>query len=185
MIIEPFDPDRHDRSSFSTGVKAVDNFFQRTAKKLSQANSIRVFVMRQDGPEVMGFYALNAHSITYQDLPPTFARNRPAHGHIPAAFIAMIGVDARAQGRGYGGDLLVDALLRILKASNSLGIAVVVLDILDDGDPEAKARRKALYSRYGFIALSRQPDRMILPVATIRRLLDPAEAHSAPSGIPG
>jgi ribosomal protein S18 acetylase RimI-like enzyme len=168
--IEPFDPARHDRDGFACGVGAVDNFFKRTANKLAKADNLRVFVMVATDGRIIGFYALNAHAVVYTDLPPSFARTRPGHGQIPAAFIAMIGVDRRFAGRGHGGDLLVDALKRIARAADALGIAVVLLDILDDGDSAAVARRKALYGSYGFQPLPSNPLRLFLPVATVRSL---------------
>ena len=167
LAIEPFDPDRHDRTAFSCGVEQVDNFFKRTANKLAKAGNLRIFVMVDAQGGIVGFHAINAHSVDYRDLPQRFARSRPGHGSIPAAYISMIGVDRRHAGQGYGGDLLADALKRIAHASESLGIAVVMLDILDDGDPGLVARRKALYEGYGFASLPSDPLRMFLPVATI------------------
>jgi ribosomal protein S18 acetylase RimI-like enzyme len=118
-----------------------------------------------------GFYALNAHAIDYSELPTKCARTRPGHGSIPAAYISMIGVDARHQGHGYGGDLLVDALTRIIQAADAIGIAVVILDVLDDGDAEQVARRKLLYQSYGFQPLPSRPLRLYLPLATLRQLI--------------
>jgi ribosomal protein S18 acetylase RimI-like enzyme len=168
LRIERFDPQRHERESFSCGAPTVDNFFRRTANKLAQANHLRVYVLVGDDRTVIGFYAVNAHSVSYTELPAAFARNRPGHGQIPAAYIAMIGVDRRHAGKGYGGDLLVDALKRIATAADAIGLAVVMLDILDDGDSEAIARRRRLYQSYGFQPLSSNPLRHVLSVATIR-----------------
>lgn len=172
FIIEPFDPNKHDRTAFSCGVEQVDNFFRKTANKLSKADNTRIYVMTSADGAVIGFYALNAHAVDYQDLPQKFARTRPSHGSIPAAFLSMIGVDQRYAGKGYGGDLLVDALFRIATAAQSIGIAVVILDVLDDGNVDLVARRKALYAKYGFQPLTSNPLRMFLPVATVRKLLD-------------
>jgi ribosomal protein S18 acetylase RimI-like enzyme len=169
--IEPFDPERHDREDFSCGVEQVDNFLKRTANKLAKADNLRVFVMVAADGAAIGFYALNAHAVSYADLPHKFARTRPSHGNIPAAYISMIGVDRRFAGRGYGGDLLVDALKRIMLAADALGIAVVMLDVLDDGDPVQVARRKALYEGHGFQPLASNPLRLFLPVATVRNLM--------------
>ena len=170
--IEPFDPERHDREGFACGVEQVDNFFKRTANKLAKADNLRVFVMvAAEGP-VIGFYALNAHAVSFAELPPKFARTRPSHGNIPAAYISMIGVDQRFAGRGYGGDLLVDALKRIARAADALGIAVVVLDVLDDGDADLVSRRKALYEGFGFAPLPSNPLRLFLPLGIVRRLID-------------
>ena len=99
---------------------------------------------------MIGFYSINAHSVRYGDLPRRFARTRPSHGNIPAVYISMIGRDERFRGQGYGGDLLVDALKCVALVAESLGIAVVMLDVLDCGDPERVARRKALYEGFGF-----------------------------------
>ena len=169
IVIEPLDPAKHDRAAFSCGIDQVDNFFRRIANKLAKAGNVRTFVMVGEG-ELIGFYATNAHAIDYTELPERFARTRPAHGSIPAAYIAMIGVDGRFQGRGYGGDLLVNCLARLAGAAEALGIAVVMLDVLDCGDPEKVARRLALYTSYGFEPLPSNGLRLFLPMATVRML---------------
>ncbi|MFV1920975.1 GNAT family N-acetyltransferase [Sphingomonas sp. MJ1 (PH-R8)] len=169
--IEPHDPAQHDRAAFSCGTAQVDNFFRQAANKLTRAGNLRTFVMVDPSGAVIGFYAVNAHAIDYAELPDRFARTRPAHGSIPAAYIAMIGVDRRFQGRGYGGDLLLDCLARLAHAADALGIAVVMLDVLDCGNPEQVAKRGALYTGYGFQPLPSHPLRLFLPMATVRALL--------------
>jgi GNAT superfamily N-acetyltransferase len=171
FIIEPFDPARHDRAGFSCGIEQVDNFFKKTANKLAKAGNLRMFVMSDAEGKIIGFHALNAHAVDHIDLPPTYARTRPGHGQIPAAYISMIGVDQRHQGQGFGGDLLVDSLTRIAHAADAIGIAVAMLDILDCGDPDQVERRKRLYQGYGFIPLPSNPLRLFIPVATVRQLL--------------
>ncbi|WP_126174495.1 GNAT family N-acetyltransferase [Altericroceibacterium xinjiangense] len=169
-VIELLDPAKHDRAAFSCGITQVDNFFRRTANKLAKADNVRTFVMVGPGDELIGFYATNAHAIDYTELPDRFARNRPAHGSIPAAYISMIGVDSRFQGQGYGGDLLVDCLMRLAGAADVLGIAVVILDVLDCGDPQKVAKRLTLYTSYGFEPLPSNGLRLFLPIAAVRML---------------
>lgn len=170
-FIEPFDPDKHDRTAFSCGVDQVDNFFKKTANKLAKADNIRLWVMTAPEGEVIGFYATNAHSLDYAELPARYARARPGHGRIPAAYISMIGVNGRFQGRGFGGDLLVDCLRRLAQASEAVGLAVVILDVLDCGDPDKTSRRLALYQAYGFEPLTSNPLRLFLPIATVRQIV--------------
>lgn len=170
--IEPFDPARHDRTAFSCGVDQVDNFFRKTANKLVKADNLRVFVMVAALGQVIGFYAINAHRIDYAELPEKYARNRPRHGSIPAIYISMIGVDARFAGHGYGGDLLADCLIRIARIADDLGVAVVMLDVLDCGNPELVEKRKRLYMGYGFMSLPTNDMRLFLPLATVRQLID-------------
>jgi ribosomal protein S18 acetylase RimI-like enzyme len=171
LVIEAFDPMLHDRTAFSCGVEQVDSFFKRTANKLASADNLRVFVLATEAHNVIGFYAVNAHAVDYENLPARYARTRPGHGSIPAAYISMMGVDARHAGKGYGGHLLADALKRIAAVAQNLGVAVVMLDVLDDGDADSIARRQALYARYGFMPLPSNPLRLFLPVATISTLL--------------
>ncbi|HEX8415498.1 MAG TPA: GNAT family N-acetyltransferase [Sphingomicrobium sp.] len=171
IVIEPLDPAKHDREAFACGIEQVDNFFRRTANKLTKAGNVRTFVMVGSESELIGFYATNAHSIDFSELPDRFARTRPSHGSIPAAYISMIGVDSRFQGRGYGGDLLVDCLTRLASAADALGIAVVMLDVLDCGNPEKIAKRRALYTSYGFEPLPSNELRLFLPIAVVRTLI--------------
>ncbi|EAV43544.1 putative histone acetyltransferase-related protein [Stappia aggregata IAM 12614] len=121
--------------------------------------------------QLLGFYAVNAHSVDYAELPKKYARTRPSHSSIPAAFISMIGVDQRFQGNGLGGILLVDALKKLARASETLGIAVVLMDVLDCGNEEATKRRLALYTGYGFSKLENAPLRLFLPIQDARALL--------------
>lgn len=169
-LIEPLDPARHDRAGFSCGVEQVDNFLRKTANKLAEADNLRVFVMTQDGRSIIGFYAINAHAMRYDDLPPAYARRRPGHGYIPAAYISMIGRDKRYAGQAIGGHLLIDCLLRIASAADQIGLSVIVLDVLDCGDAQRTAKRAELYTGYGFQPLPSKPMRMFLPVATVRKM---------------
>ena len=174
--IEPFDPDKHDRAAFSCGVEQVDNYFRKTANKLAKAGNVRLFVMVAPDGGLIGFYAVNAHAVDYTDLPKKYARTRPSHGSIPAAYISMIGRDRRYSGGGYGGDLLVDALRRIAGAAEDLGLAVVMLDVLDCGDPARVRRRKALYEGYGFASLPSNELRMFMPLTTVQALINEIDA---------
>jgi ribosomal protein S18 acetylase RimI-like enzyme len=169
--IEPFDGARHNRADFACGIVQVDNYFKKTASKLAKADYVRLYVMTAADGALIGFYALNAHAVDYRDLPTGYARSRPRHGSIPAAYLSMIGRDRRYAGRGFGGDLLVDALRRIDRAADALGIAVVMLDVLDCGDPERVSRRKGLYERYGFLSLPSNPLRMFMPLKAVRAMV--------------
>jgi len=175
--IEPFDQNKHDRTAFSCGVDQVDNYFTRTANKLAKAGNARLFVMVSPDDELIGFYATNAHAVDYSELPAKYARTRPGHGSIPAAYISMIGVDQRFSGDRYGDDLLVDALTRIARAADEIGISVVMLDVLDCGDPDLVEKRKKLYTSFGFTSLPSNELRFFMPMATVRLLTEPDEEN--------
>lgn len=167
MRIERLDPSVHDRTQFASGIPAVDNFFARTANKLQRANNLRVFVLLADNGDILGFYALNAFAMDYRDLPDSFARARANHGTIPAAFVAMMGIDARHQGKRLGKHILSDACARAVRAAEHLGLAAIVLDVLDCGDEERVRRRHRFYTSFGFIPLPVNPMRMYLPISAV------------------
>lgn len=149
--VEPFDPARHIRDGFSSGVASVDNYLKLTARKLSAAHATAVFVIADGENKIVGFYALASISIDASEIGSTktdklFGR----FNAVPATLIAMLGVDHCWQGQGVGKMLLADALRRAHAASLQVGSYCVVLDVLDDGKPEAVAKRIALYAGMGF-----------------------------------
>jgi ribosomal protein S18 acetylase RimI-like enzyme len=115
--------------------------------------------------------------VRYEELPEKYAKNRPGHGYISAGFISMMGRDERFRGNGHGTVLLSDALKRYVQASEILAMPIIMLDVLDCGDPERTARRKALYESFGFQSLESHPSRMFIPIQTVRDAL--AEAYSS------
>jgi hypothetical protein len=69
----------------------------------------------------------------------------------------------------------VRAIARALAgAAERIGLAVVMLDILDCGDPELVERRRRLYTGYGFQPLPSNPPRLFMPVASILAFVDAA-----------
>jgi hypothetical protein len=80
--VEPFDPERHDRSGFSCGVEAVDNYFKKTANKLAEAGNVRLFVMVSAEQALIGFYAIN-HTPSIIAICPG-ALPAPCHGTVPS-----------------------------------------------------------------------------------------------------
>ncbi len=171
--IEPFDPARHDRTAFSCGSDRIDNYLKRTAKKHQKDDFARVFVAVAPGEtSILGYYAINAHGVEARDLPATLSRKAPRHGYVPAAYLSIIAVDQRVQGQGLGQVLLVDALKRMLPLSEEIGLAVVILDVLEDGGAEEIARRTRFYERLGFQSMPSRPTRMFFSMKNIRVALE-------------
>jgi len=171
IVIEPFDPGRHNRSGFSCGTDRLDNFLRFTARKRQKDDFTRVFVaVAQGSPEVLGYYALNAHAVSTSDLGPDRPRRAPDTGSIPALYLSMIAVDRSRQGKGLGSDLAVDALARARNVAGEVGLKLVVLDVIDDGGSEAFARRREFYRRLGFRSFQDRPERMFIAIDTIRAM---------------
>ena len=171
-VIEPFDPARHDRSAFSCGVEQVDNFFRKTANKLVKAGNLRVFVLTLP----RGRRSVFMRSTHTRSIMPICQQDMREIGRamvrFPAVYISMIGVESRSSGgKGYGGDLLADCLKRIARIADNLGVAAVMLDVLDCGNADLTQRRQRICEAYGFMPLPSNSMRLFLPVATIEQLL--------------
>ncbi len=169
FTIQPFDPKTHDRAAFSCGVPQIDNYLKLTAKKGSKADVVRIWVVIDTDNSIVGFYGINMHAIDVKDMPRAYEKKAGKHGLLPAAFIAMIGVDKTQQGYGIGSALVADALSRIARVSEEIGTCVIILDVFDDGDADTVAKRKKYYEEFGFLPLPDQPLRLFMPVQTARK----------------
>ena len=173
ISIEPLDPQRHDRAAFSCGTNRLDNFLKRTARKHQAGDFTRVWVATESGrADILGFYAMNAHSLEGEALPAHLTRNAPRSGGIPAVYLSMIAVDRHYQSQGLGRILLADALKRSAAVAEQIGLKAVVLDVIEDGGPEITEKRRAFYAAMGFQPLLTRPLRMFISIEMIRKALD-------------
>ena len=84
----------------------------------------------------------------------------------------MIAVDRSRQGCGLGSELAVDALSRARNIADRVGLKLVVLDVIYDGGKEVFERRAKFYRRLGFQSFQDRPERMFIPLSTIRAMFD-------------
>ena len=129
----------------------------------------RVWVATEgEREEILGYYALNAHSLEGEGLPSSLTKHAPRSGSIPTIYLSMIAVDRRHQRRGIGRLLLADALQRALSAANQIGLKAVVLDVIEDGGPDITEKRREFYVAMGFHSIPARPSRMFISIDTVR-----------------
>ena len=143
-------------ADFDCGVDSLNDWLGKRAWKNQVLGGSRTFVVC-DGEVVIGYYCLSSAAIDRIELPKSRQRNMP--DPIPAVLIGRLGVDLRYQGRKIGASLLQDALCRIITASQSIGIAYILVHALDDG-------AKRFYEVNGFAAIPERPLTLFLSVAT-------------------
>ena len=162
LNVEPLGP-HHDRASFSSGEPSLDAYIRRQASQDARRRVARVFVASGNPPErIAGYYTLSAASFEKDNLPAEVARRLP-HYPVPAAVIGRLAVDLRNQGIGLGEILLLDAIHRVVRAGDTMGVYAVVVDALHD-------RASAFYRRYGFVPFPSRPLRLYLPLRTFDQL---------------
>ncbi len=162
LRIEPLDRDRHDRAAFRSGVNRVDNFLHKTAARQQDANHTRVYVACLDlENDVVGYYALNSHSIDVTTLPEDKRKSLPRYPTISAIYLSVIGFSTDHQGKGGGTFLLMDAMTKSVAAADIIGAHFLVLDPLNE-------RAAKLYREVGFIDLPNHEPRMLMNMSAIR-----------------
>lgn len=155
---------RHDRSTFACGSARLDRYLRRQAGQDARRHLAAPFVVCAPGTDrVIGYYTLSAISVDVGELPEETARRLPGYPEMPAILLGRLAVDQAFRGQGLGGWLLVDALYRAFRQSDSLGAAAVIVDALDES-------AAAFYEHYGFRRFPDRPDRLFLPMNTIAML---------------
>jgi len=154
----------HDRSAFACGSPALDQYLRRQAGQDARRRLAAPFVVCAPGTnQVIGYYTLSAISVDVGDLPQETARRLSGYPQIPTILLGRLAVHQAYRGRGLGGWLLVDALYRACRQSDSVGAAAVVVDALG-------ASAAAFYEHFGFLQFPDRPERLFLPMNTIAKL---------------
>ncbi len=155
----------HDRNAFSCGNQSLDHYLQKTATQDARRNIAAPFVLIDAAAPktILGYYTLSAFSVRLDELPPEVIRRLPSYPNIPATLLGRLAVDSGHQNKGYGRDLLMDALRRA--RDNTLHVAsyAVVVDAIDESAVN-------FYRKHEFLPLRFTPDRLYLPMATISKL---------------
>jgi ribosomal protein S18 acetylase RimI-like enzyme len=161
--IEILDAKRHVRDTFSCGIASLDEYFRSRARQDTDKYAAAVFVMAECAT-VTGYYTLTAYAINAGDLPDAIVRKLPRYPNLPATLIGRLAVDRQYQRKGIGEELLVDALKRSLENTSRIGSVAVVVEA---GNEHAKK----FYQAYGFIQFPGSPNKLSVPMRTIRDTL--------------
>jgi GNAT superfamily N-acetyltransferase len=155
----------HDRAAFDCGVLELNDFLKTKAHQHERRHLAKTFVVTpaSDPARIAGYYALSMTHIQFASLPETTRRKLPKHP-LPAALIGRLAVDQRFRGQGLGGLLLIDAFRQILRASDKVACAAVLVEAKDDA-------ARAFYLHFGFIPFEDRPNSLFLSMKTIQQLL--------------
>jgi GNAT superfamily N-acetyltransferase len=83
---------------------------------------------------------------------------------IPVVLLARLAVDRTWQGRGLGPGLLKDAILRVLRAAEGIGVRALLVHAKDD-------KAKAFYIHYDFEPLPGYPLHLVLLLKDARKIV--------------
>lgn len=119
---------QHDVSGFDCGEPALNDWLSRRALK-NQNRFSRTYVVCESN-RVVAYFCISAGAVERAAAPGKVRRNAP--NAIPVSVIGRLAVSRDYGGKGLGADILSDALHRIAIASQSIGIAAVLVHAKDD-----------------------------------------------------
>jgi GNAT superfamily N-acetyltransferase len=152
-----------ERSTFRSGVSALDRYFQAQVTQDIRRRITACFVAVESATgRVAAFYTIASASIPTLDLPESIGKRLPRYPSIPAVRVGRLAVDLHFRGKGLGAALLADALTRSLRAE-AAAFALVV---------DAKDKTAAdFYEHHGFERFASRPESLFLPLATAEKLV--------------
>jgi GNAT superfamily N-acetyltransferase len=153
----------HVLGHFESGEPVLDDWLRRRALRNEVGGGSRTYVAcTKPGSQVIAFYCLAAGAIAHSSASGRVRRNMP--DPIPAMVIGRLAVDRKFQGRGIGGAMLRDAILRTIQAASIAGIRVILVHAIS-----ASARQ--FYERSGFHPSAIDPMTLMLTVDEAERTI--------------
>ena len=156
---------KHDRSAFDCGDAELNDFLLRYARQSHDQGGAKTFLAIDDTTKaILGFYSVAPASIAYHRAPASVQRGLARH-EVPGFRLARIAIDRTQQGQGLGGQLLLAAGRRCLRATAEVGGVALRID--------AKNERAAKwYGSYGAVTLLDAPLSLLLPLRTIEAAIE-------------
>jgi len=148
----------HNRGKFDCGEQILNRYIQKFARQNAKSNLGETYVLTNNSKDILGFYTISTASLDYDAYPQN--KGLPKYA-IPSALIGRLAVDQNQQGNGYGKLLLVDALKRILKVSEEIGIHCITVDAKDDS-------AKKFYQYFGFEELLDEENHLYISIQKVR-----------------
>lgn len=139
-------------------------FLKTFAFQAQNQSKSRTYVLHSEETKraILGFYTLVVCTVASDALPEAFAKKYKPN--MPGVNLARLGVNQEYQGNGYGAHLLSNALRKVVELSEIAGAAACFVD--------AKEGARDFYLNYGFTQLPSDPNRLFLPIKTIKQLFD-------------
>jgi len=115
--------------SSDCGDADLSQFPVRYARKSHERGGAKTFVavLAAGHPSGLGRYSVSPASIAFDDAPARLTRSLGRHD-VPAFRLARLAVDLRYQRQGLGGQLLVAAGRRCVRASIEVGGVALLID---------------------------------------------------------
>lgn len=151
----------HNRKKFDCGNDSLNKYLQRFARQNAKKNVGVAYVLTNESKDILGFYTISTASLDYDAYPKTGGLPKYA---IPSALIGRLAVDQNQQGEGYGKLILIDALKRVKKVSDEIGVHCITVDAKDEN-------AKSFYKSFGFEELLDEKNHLYISIKKVQNSL--------------
>lgn len=135
---------KHLLAEFDCGSDAQTTWLRRHALQSQAGGMSRVFVVRRLSDDtVVGYHALTTGSVLHADVSRRLTAGTGGYD-VPVIILTRLGVDLRAQRRGLGRALVVDAFRRIDRIADEVGVRALLIHA-EDTDARAFYLRLAAF----------------------------------------
>ncbi|MDB5555871.1 MAG: N-acetyltransferase [Rhizobium sp.] len=156
----------HDRNGFDCGQADLNIFLAQHARKAHENSISKTYVAldASDGRTIHGFYTLSPAQVDFFRVPELA---RPSGGRYPVGGFRLgrLAISKALQGQGLGGQLLVAAAQRCIRASAEIGGTALIIDAKDE-------KAAAWYRLYGAVCLHDAPLSLLLPYNLLKAALE-------------
>ena len=152
--------DNQDTSSFDCSDAALNVYLHKFARQNQLKESARTYVALE-GKRVVGYYTLVFGSVSWDEAPTSLKKGLGKYP-VPIILIARLAVDKSYLGKGLGTDLLQEALIRAISASEIAGLRAVIVDAKNE-------RAKKFYLDRGFHPFAEEKMRLFVSMVELKR----------------
>lgn len=156
--------DDHALEGFDCGKASQNTWLIAHARRADRSRVAHVYVWTPSGERrVMAYFAICPTEVVRSD-DGVSGSMAAGHSRIPGYLIARLAIDTSLRGRGYGEQLLLDALGKAVAASEIGGGRLIVVDAIDDD-------ARSFYEHYHFVPVRNRERRLVMKVSTAAKAL--------------
>ena len=163
---EPLGPN-HVLEGFDCGRASLNVWLARYARQADAGGSARTYVVVDEQQKrVVGYHALAVAALEHEAATARIVMGMPQYP-IPVVLLARLAVDVSVAGRGLGGWLLRDAMMRTLVAAEAIGVRAMLVHAIDQ-------EAAGFYLRHGLEASPTEPRHLMILIKDIGASLNAA-----------
>ncbi|MEU9836985.1 GNAT family N-acetyltransferase [Streptosporangium sp. NPDC048047] len=149
-------------TGFDCAVPVMDEWLVKNALRAQRSDTARTYVWLPPADlKVVAYFSIAPTEVRRADLSGSLAGGVSV---VPGYLLARLALDRALHGRGLGAELLVNAISKIVSASETAGGRVIVVDAINGHAAD-------FYAHHGFLPVKGAPHRLVMKMATARAAL--------------